>query len=82
MTCRRLFFIVVAVSGGLQATVAQEITTISRFTNGSRAGQVQDYTGFHSGIPVGSPCHDGGGSTGVGIPISGGGADGPSLGRH
>jgi hypothetical protein len=41
-----------------------QMSTICRFTAGPRAGSTQDYAPM-APIPVGSPCHDGQGSTGV-----------------
>lgn len=49
---------------------AQQMSTICKFTAGPRAGQTQDYAPM-APIPVGSPCQDGAGSTGVVIPTAG-----------
>jgi hypothetical protein len=49
--------------------IAAQITTVCQFTGGPRQGQVQDFAPYGiPGIPVGSPCQDGMGSYGVGIP--------------
>ena len=47
------------------------MSTLCRFTNGPRAGQVQDYAPM-APLPVGTPCHDGQGSTGVVVGAGGG----------
>jgi hypothetical protein len=52
--------------------VAQGMSTLCRFNAGSRAGQTQDYAPM-AAIPVGSPCQDGQGSTGVVVAPGGGG---------
>jgi len=46
--------------GGAKA----QMSTLCKFTAGPRAGQTQDYAPM-AGIPVGSPCQDGAGSTGT-----------------
>lgn len=45
---------------------ATEMTNTCKFTKGPRAGEKQRYP-QHDPIPVGSPCHDGRGSTGFGV---------------
>ena len=47
-----------------QFEIAQ-MTTVCEFTSGPRAGQTQDYAGIAAPIPVGTPCHDGLGSSGT-----------------
>src|SRR5262249_15830090 len=42
----------------------QGLPNTCSFKSGPRAGQTQSYPGFPP-IPIGSPCHDGAGSTGV-----------------
>ena len=49
------------------------ITTVCQFTQGPRQGSTFDFAQFGvQGIPVGSPCQDGQGSTGVAIASGGG----------
>jgi hypothetical protein len=47
-----------------------QLSTLCKFTAGPRAGQIHDYAPMQ-GIPVGSPCQDGAGSTGTVIPPGG-----------
>lgn len=42
----------------------KQVSTVCHFTNGPRAGQSQDYAPAPA-VPVGTPCHDGGESTGT-----------------
>lgn len=51
---------------------AQGMSTICKFNAGPRTGQTHDYAPM-AAIPVGSPCQDGQGSTGVVIAGGGGG---------
>ena len=59
--------VVPAGSGGKSATEGTQLSTICEFTNGPRAGTSHDYAPMQP-IPVGSPCHDGQGSTGRVVP--------------
>src|SRR5438105_7716399 len=55
-------------------------TLTCKFTNGPRAGQVQDYSRVPNAVPaqIGSACTDGMSSTGVAIAPSNAGGDGAS----
>ena len=61
--------VVVAAGAGSQPQggAAGPLSNTCKFTTGPRAGQIQSYPNV-SPIPVGSPCHDGQGSTGFAIP--------------
>jgi hypothetical protein len=49
-------------SGGAGGAAEQK-STLCEFTSGPRAGQTQDYAPM-AALPIGTPCHDGAGSTG------------------
>jgi hypothetical protein len=63
---------VIAARTGLTSTSSSrsKLSSICSFTAGPRAGTWQDYAP-RSAIPVGSPCQDGGGSTGIVIAAMG-----------
>lgn len=53
---------------------AQQRTTVCEFNSGPRAGTRFDFGPLGvQGIPVGAPCHDGAGSTGLAVAGSGSG---------
>ncbi len=78
MTARFSFFMGLLVWGlATDASQAQTMSTLCTFDSGPRAGETQDYAP-KAPLPVGSPCHDGAGSTGKvvaagGTPTLGGG---------
>jgi len=55
--------------GGGSYSVAQEISTLCSFNAGPRVGTSQDYAPLDP-LPVGTPCQDGVGSSGVIVPKS------------
>lgn len=64
-------------SGGGSGPGNGQLSSTCRFSQGPRAGQIQDYRGQVQPIPVGSPCTDGQGSYGMAIPDASGGGSAP-----
>ena len=60
------------------AGLAQALAHTCQFNAGPRAGQQQSYPQVQP-IPVGSPCQDGAGSTGVAVPDGAGGSPTPQV---
>jgi hypothetical protein len=58
--------------GGGPAQQPGEHSTLCSFTSGPRAGQTQDYAPM-APLPVGTPCQDGTGSTGIVVTATSGG---------
>src|ERR1043166_2435840 len=64
----------------VEGAAAQGTSTLSKFGAGPRAGQTQDYAPM-APVAVGTPCHDGAGSTGTVVaPATTQTAPGPSFG--
>jgi len=55
------------VGNAAASTSSTQMSHTCRFTQGPRAGQVENYRGRAQPIPVGSPCHDGRGSSGSAV---------------
>jgi hypothetical protein len=66
----------VALLLGVATGARAELSSTCKFNQGPRAGQTQSYKDQVQPIPVGSPCQDGQGSTGVAISDNGGGGGG------
>jgi hypothetical protein len=75
-----LFLVCTIWVGRSEAQAQPASSTLCQFNSGTRAGQTQNYAPM-APIPVGSPCTDGQGSTGVVIPMTGASPPGPGNSR-